>query len=264
MAQFIHKRTLEAVENKLIDKYKIDKLSNDGEYDDNKDTLPLIDSRTIVTQQYDDIVTELTFKGIPPPSTLKEFLPQGKWGFVNENRLKLKWLQQQPPVQYKFADECYSVITTNFNCVSDTNGKLLTVILMKDPTTNNTVSLCHYNSPIVGQLSIEQIKEIFKGKTKMDFIQKKRLFLKHLDKISCREIEFPYEVRVEGAHLTQQCGIDIYYTTINRHGFYINKPTRNKMEFDHMCTAPNNMDLIINGGTIWLEQNGTVIYRESY
>jgi len=90
------------------------------------------------------------------------------------------------------------------------------------------------------------------------------LFIKHLDKLNCCEIEFPHEVKVEGVNLLQQCGIDVYHTTINRHGFYINKLTRNKMEFDHTCTAPNNMDLIINSGTIWLEQNGTLIYRESY
>ena len=183
---------------------------------------------------------------------IDSFYPGSNWGFVNINKLKVKWKIQ--PEQLKLKGHVYSIFKPEAVRHLQ-NGSMHLYIFATD---NPDLAVCI--APAMIKCSVEEVKESFK---KFNVVRG-NVALQHFDlKITNTLDNDDYSFSVGESKLECKIGLDHYHVTLDRHGVYVNKQSRNKIAYTE---EPDVKYYIQNPMLIWIENvtSGNVLFQSVY
>lgn len=196
---------------------------------------------TIVTQSYRELKEALSNHHVQ--ADVAEFEPSGKWAFLNLNRFKFKWLSKPP--QITIGTKVYSMLKAKI-LTNPVNDDKLYIIELDDPDL-----LCYfYNGPNKAQ-SINHIKKTFIGSA----LSVANVLVQHRTVVKTENVVFPENVVFGDHKLEQMHGIDHAVITLDRHGIYVNKPSRNKIDPVDQNYGGRELTIIDNSFTMWIESD---------
>lgn len=198
---------------------------------------------TIVTQSHRELKEALANYHVA--TEVYEFEPSGKWAFLNLNRFKFKWLAK--PLQTTVGSKVCSILKAKV-LTNPINDDKLYVIDMNDPDL-----MCYfYNGPNRGQ-SINHIKKTFVGSTST--LSVANVLVQHRSVIKTENVLFPEDILFGDHKLEQVNGIDHAVITLDRHGIYVNKPSRNKIDPIDPTLLSRDFPVIDGSFTLWIESD---------
>jgi len=197
----------------------------------------------LVTQSYHELCDFLVKYNIK--AHIAEFDPSGKWAFINITKFKFKW--NQIPKQYQINGKIYSLIEANVFVNPVNNDKLYMI------NTNNPDHIIYfYNGPNKNHRgSLHYIKKTFVGSS----LIKENILVIHqtfaiTDPINFPDSKLKLTDDIDSA-LEQIYGISHAVISIDRHGIYVNRPSRNKIILSD--TPELGQTVIDEKYNIWVE-----------
>jgi hypothetical protein len=234
----------------LINKFK---LNNDSEFveDYPKD----YQSEVLITQNLDSAKSFMNKYSVNH-TLKKDFDPHGHWIGININKMKIKW--KEAPLQWLDENKnIYSVFrSNNFRVLIGSEWKLCII-----PTSEQRYAICM--AYYIGEkekkfskldLTIDKIIEDISKHHEKDSTSK-YLLVPHLKKVLTMSfLPTESEIIANKNELDLKCHecVDHYRITIDRHGLYINRLTRNKIVITEENVTTEN-SCIIKPEFLWIK-----------
>jgi hypothetical protein len=215
--------TKEYIKHKCNEKFN---TSNNKETVDND-----FDSICCISQHNDQLRTFAINQRID--RDIENFYPGSNWGFINVNKLKVKW--KTCPTQTQIKGKKYSVFGQDSVRHLQQGSFHLYIFATNIPN----LAVCI--APAMIKFDIEEIKSIFKEYT----VVSGPVAVEHVDfKVTNSLDTDTYDFKVGETQLNCRLALDHYHVTLDRHGIYINKQSRNKfinskeVEIKHYVQCP--------------------------
>ena len=219
----------------------------------NESDVSVSNSNTLITQDEEEANIFLNEHDIN--YNIDNFDPYNKWIGINMNKIKFKW--KEIPLQTKNKNGHLYSIFEDFQ-INENNNYLMTIIPgisgMKIYFVNS-----NRNTDESLIIQINKIKASFRNtryKSKTD-VNYKYLLVPHIKKKFTKKIDPHFKIP-DYIKMKDNLCIDHYEMTIDRHGIYLNKMSRNKI---NLVRKMSGNFYILKADIMWIEneENGNII-----